>query len=32
VEKIIAVANGSEPRLTQLVTGVLERLSAHDSN
>ena len=27
VEKIIAVANRAEPRLTQLVTGVLERLS-----
>jgi purine-nucleoside phosphorylase len=26
VEKIIVVANGAEPRLTQLVTGVLERL------
>jgi purine-nucleoside phosphorylase len=26
VEKIIAVANRAEPRLTQLVTGVLERL------
>ena len=26
VEKIIAVANGAEPRLTQLVTGVVERL------
>ncbi|HKW47530.1 MAG TPA: purine-nucleoside phosphorylase [Gemmatimonadaceae bacterium] len=26
VEKIIAVANSAEPRLTQLVTGVLERL------
>lgn len=26
VEKIIAVATGAEPRLTQLVTGVLERL------
>lgn len=26
VEKIIAVANGAEPKLTQLVTGVLERL------
>ncbi|HEY2377150.1 MAG TPA: purine-nucleoside phosphorylase [Gemmatimonadaceae bacterium] len=26
VEKIIAVANGAEPRLTQLVAGVLERL------
>ncbi|HEY2856192.1 MAG TPA: purine-nucleoside phosphorylase [Gemmatimonadaceae bacterium] len=26
VEKIIAVANGAEPKLTQLVAGVLERL------
>jgi purine-nucleoside phosphorylase len=26
VEKIIAVANGAEPKLTQLVSGVLERL------
>ena len=26
VEKIIAVANGAEPRLTQLVTGVLKQL------
>jgi purine-nucleoside phosphorylase len=26
MEKIIAVANGAEPKLTQLVTGVLERL------
>jgi purine-nucleoside phosphorylase len=26
VEKIIAVANGAEPRLTQIVSGVLERL------
>jgi purine-nucleoside phosphorylase len=26
VEKIIAVANGAEPQLTRLVTGVLERL------
>jgi hypothetical protein len=26
VEKIIGVANRAEPRLTQLVTGVLERL------
>ena len=26
VEKIIAVANGAEPKLTRLVTGVLERL------
>lgn len=26
VEKIIAVANGAEPQLTQLVTGLLERL------
>jgi purine-nucleoside phosphorylase len=26
VEQIIGVANGAEPRLTQLVTGVLERL------
>jgi purine-nucleoside phosphorylase len=26
VEKIIAVANGAEPRLTQVVIGVLERL------
>jgi len=27
VEKIIGVANRAEPRLTQLITGVLERLS-----
>jgi purine-nucleoside phosphorylase len=26
VEKIIAVANGAEPKLTRLVSGVLERL------
>jgi purine-nucleoside phosphorylase len=28
VEQIIAVANGAEPQLTQLVTGVLERLQS----